>query len=1082
MQTNGASSSGTIFAFLGLLCFCCLCSLPQRLYGQATTGVVGTVTDQSGAVIPGSKVTVTNVGTGISATVVTGPSGEYAIPNLAVGTYNIAVDHAGFAKAENRNVKLDVATTPRVNFVLVVGKEVQVVNVGGAAPVLQTSGAQVGAIIRNTSIVNLPLNGRSFTQLTLLVPGTAQAMSDTVAGRYALRPSGLSFAANGTRSTNNDYYLDGVSIKEIQHDSPILSPSIDALQEFRVQTSNYDSELGGEGGAYVNMVTKSGTNQFHGAAYEFLRNDKLDGRNFFSPTRPPFRRNDFGGDVGGPVIKNKSFFFGSYEGIRVRKGITQTGIVPNLAERSGDFSSILAQGTQIIDPLTGQPFAGNIIPTGRLSPVATQVLQKYVPLPNVPGSSLNWVSNGSEAINSDQGIGRWDYKLADSDSLFARYAIEKIEAVPPPFFPTDGATRASRAMDSVLGWTHTFGGTMVNDVRFSFDEHRHTEAVARAFKENVVSELGLNGLCEQPACWGIPTFNVSGLSSFGEHGIGIQTVSGPRAWINQFFNLDERFLWTRGTHTLKFGAQYLRHRDTFPEAIYPRGIFGFDGRFTSASGSPNANTALADYLLGLPRTSLASTDIFDPNMRTNEVHPWFEDDWRMTRNLTLNFGIRYDFFSVPVSTSNTISTVDLSAPGGLLIPATEHATYGYPRGLYHTDANNVAPRVGLAWNPDFLNKRAVFRAGYGIFYQREAANTEIDLSINPPFVNQTNVILEPAQVSTFDIRNVFLGASPIPLLTFGIYPNFGQAYIQSWNAAVQYELAPRVSLQIGYVANHGTHLSNAYDVNQALLGPGTVQSRRPYYNFGSVNWIDNSGASNYNSLQVEVRSQDWHGLTFLSSWTYAKGLDDSTGTFIGEGGQGIQNVHNRNAEKGLSPNTPAQRLVLSYIYQLPVGHGHPYGSHFGTVAQGALGGWQIQGITTFQSGFPLGVYVSGDIANVGTGAQRPNLIGNPNNGPKTLREFFNTAAFAAPASGTFGSAGRNIVIGPGINEWDFSVFKSFQLPINEASKLEFRAEAFNIFNHANFTGVGSTFGTSTFGVITGAAEPRDVQLGLKLIF
>ncbi len=1082
MRIKEVIHRGASFVTWSLLLSCCFCLAPKFLFGQATTGVVGTVTDQSGAVIPKTRVTVTNVGTGISATVVTGPSGEYSVPNLPVGTYNISAEHSGFARAEKQNIKLDVAVTPQVSFVLTVGKEVQVVNVGGAAPVLQTSGAQVGAIIRNTSIVNLPLNGRSFTQLTLLVPGTAQAMSDTVAGRYSLRPSGLSFAANGTRSTNNDYYLDGVSIKEIQHDSPVLSPSIDALQEFRVQTSNYDSEMGGEGGAYVNMVTKSGTNQFHGGAYEFLRNDKLDGRNFFSPTRPPFRRNDFGGDIGGPVIKNKSFFFGSYEGIRVRKGITQTGIVPTQAQRSGDFSSLLNQGIQIIDPLTGQSFTGNMIPTTSMSSVATQVLQKYVPLPNVPNSALNWISNGSEAINSDQGIGRWDYKLADNDSLFARYAIEEIEAVPPPFFPTDGATRSSRGMDSVLGWTHTFGGTMVNDVRFSFNEHRHTEAVARAFKEDVVKELGINGLCEAPACWGIPSFNISGLSSFGEHGIGIQTVSGPRAWINQFFNLDEKFLWTKGTHTMKFGAQYIRRRDTFPEAIYPRGIFSFDGRFTSPTGSPNANTAFADYLLGLPRISVASIDIFDPNMRTNEVHPWFQDDWRVTRNLTLNLGMRYDFFSVPVSKSNTISTVDLAAPGGLLVPATEHAKYGYPRGLYHTDANNVAPRIGLAWNPDFLNKRTVFRAGYGIFYQREAVNTEIDLSINPPFVNQTSVTLEPGGVSTFDIQNVFVGSSPIPLLTFGIYPNFGQAYIQSWNTAVQYELTPRVSLQIGYVANHATHLSNAYDVNQALLGSGTVQSRRPYYNFGSVNWIDNSGASNFNSLQVEVRSQDWHGLTFLSAWTYAKGLDDSTGTFIGEGGQGIMNIHNRNAEKGLSPNTPGQRLVLSYIYQLPFGQGRRYGSQAGPVAQGILGGWQVQGITTFQSGFPLGVSVSGDIANVGTGGQRPNRIGDPNSGPKTLKEFFNKAAFAAPAPGTFGNAGRNLVIGPGINEWDFAAFKSFRLPLNEASKLEFRAEMFNIFNHANFTSVGTTFGTSTFGVISAAAEPRDVQLGLKLIF
>lgn len=1080
MRFNRVGSLNILVTCVAFLFFA-LWFVPGVLYGQATTGVVGTVSDPSGAVIPGAKVTVTNVGTGNSTTVVTNAAGSYSVPNLPVGTYNISAEHAGFAESEKRNIELNVAVTPRVDLTMAVGKQVQVVNVGGAAPVLQTSGAQVGALINNTSIVNLPLNGRNFTQLTLLVPGTAQARGDTAAGHYENRPSGISLSANGANSLENQYYLDGVSVKEIQDMTAGVSPSIDALQEFRVQTSNYSAQYGG-GGAYVNMVTKSGTNQFHGDAYEFLRNNKLDSRNFFSPTRPGFHRNDFGGTFGGPIVKDKAFFFGSYEGIRVRQGITQTAVVPTQAEREGDFSSLLSQGIRIINPVTGQPFSNNIIPAGQMSPVTTQVLNQFVPLPNVPNSSLNWISNGSKIINWDQGVGRLDYKLSDQDSLFGRYIIEKNRGAPPPLFPTDGASYSSRAMDAVLGWTHTLGPSMVNSVRLAGDGRRHTERVKRAFTQNVVQQLGLNGLCDLPACWGIPNFDVSGFTSFGEHGLGLQTVSGPRGWINQFFTAADRLFWVKGAHTMKFGVTYVRRRDTFPEAIWPRGIFSFDGRFTSSSGSPSSSTALADFLLGLPRTSEASTTIFDPNMRTNEIHPWFQDDWRATRNLAVTLGMRYDFFSVPVSTSNTISTEDLAAPGGVLVPATEHGKYGYPRGLYNTDANNFGPRIGLAWNPDFLHKRAVFRAGYGVFYQRDPVNTEIDLSINPPFVTQTNVILEPSQVATFNIQNVFQGASPIPLLTFGINRNFGQAYIQEWNATIQYQLASRLSLQVGYVGNKGTHLPNYYNVNQALLGSGSVQSRRPYYNFGTINWIDNSGASNYNSLQVEVRSQSWHGLTFLSAYTYAKGLDNTTGSVLSEGGQGHQNVYNRNADMGLSPNTPGQRLVLSYIYQLPVGRGQLYGSHLGPVAQGVLGGWQVQGITTFQSGFPMGVYVSGDVANVGTGGQRPNLIGNPNNGPKTIQEFFNTAAFVQPAAGTFGNAGRNIVIGPGINAWDFSAFKSFRLPLSDSSKLEFRAEVFNIMNHPDFTGVGSTLGTSTFGEITGAAAPREIQFGLKLFF
>jgi hypothetical protein len=1038
---------------------------------EEASSVVGTVTDQSGALVAGAKVTATNVGTGLTRTVTTSSTGEYVIPNVPVGTYKITAEMNGFKLGIAPAVILDVQRAARVDFSLELGEVTQEVNVTSVASLLQTHDSQVGTLVENRRIVDLPLNGRNFTQLNLLVPGVVEGVPGDYEETYSLdtRGSGVSFSVNGQSTSYNEYLLDGVPIKEVQHEGPALSPSVDALQEFRVQTSNYDAQFETEAGGQINMVTKSGTNQFHGDAYEFVRNDAVDARNFFSTSTPELRRNQFGGTLGGPIKKDNTFFFASYEGTRIREGVTQVGLVPNATERTGDFSDLLAQGIQIMNPYTGQPYTGNQI-TSTLSPVATQILANYVPLPNNPGNPIfNWISEGANAIDVDQPMARIDHQFSQNDAFYGRFILENVRNISPKLFPTDSFTQNSQGQNIMLGYTHTFTSNKVNEFKLAYNRHRENEVNGRAFKENVMQTLGIQGVCEDPACWGLPDMYVGPFLDFGEHGLG-QTVSGPRGWLNEIFDFNDDFSWSKGSHLIRFGTEVMRNHDTFPEDIFPRGLFSFDGRFSSPDGSPNSSTALADFLLGLPRSSEISVNIFNPYFRNTALYPWFQDDWRATRDLTLNLGMSYWWFGRPQSKNNTIATIDFAANPPQLVTPADAAQFGLPRSLMHNDNNNFAPHIGFAYAPHNHN-RFVVRGGYGVFYQRASANNWIDLAINPPFVNQTDYILEPSAVPTFNIQTIFNQVQQIPLLVFGMDSNLRDSYVQEWNFTTQYQPGKDTVIQIGYVGNKGSKLSSGfYDVNQAVAGPGSVQSRRPFPNFGTLNWIDDSIASSYSSLQAEVRHQFASGLSFLAGYTWSKCMD--TG--------GWEDILHR-ADKGLCGIDARQRFVISYIYELPFGPGRRFASGATGAAKQIIAGWQLNGITTFASGEPLTAYMPGDWANVG-GSDFPDLIANPNlsGSQRTPTHAFNTAAFSAPTPGTFGTAGRNIIIPPGINNFDFALMKGF--PITEQKRLEFRAEFFNIFNHANLLFPDTTYSTPGFGADTQARDPRDIQFALKFIF
>ncbi|HWQ54741.1 MAG TPA: carboxypeptidase regulatory-like domain-containing protein [Bryobacteraceae bacterium] len=1060
----------------------CLAVSSAPVQAQESATISGRITDPSGGVVPNVIVKAEETRTGLSRSAMSDANGLYTFANMPVGNYSISAEAPGFKRSVVADVRVEVAQAVRIDLSLELGAVADRVEVTASAAALQTSDSQVGGVVETKAISDLPLNGRHFTQLMVLMPGAVERSAGTVAGAYGARPAGTAFSVNGHRSTANQYLIDGFMAKEVQHGSSSMSPIIDALREFRVQSSNYTAEFGTEAGGQINAVLKSGTNEFHGTLWEFLRNDKLDANNFFNnragQPRAPFRRNQFGVAAGAPIMlpwydgRNRTFIFGAYEGTRVRKGITQLTTVPTAQLRAGNFNGVAT----INDPLTGQPFSGNVIPAERINPIAQTILERWVPLPNSTDPTFNWISNDPQRIGVESFNWRLDHRISDSDTIFGHYLFEDTDFRYPRLFPTDGASQKLRGQNILAGWTHLFGTRTVNEFRAGFSRFIQNEFQARAGVENVVQTLGMTGLCEVPSCWGIPQMSVSGFAQFGEH--GGQAVSGPRAWRNEVYQWQDSVYHTVGAHNIRFGVTVKRHRDNFPEAIYPRGVYSFNGFLT---GHP-----FGDYLLGLPRQTQTSIDLFSPHFRNSAVEPWIQNDWRVTSDLTLNFGLRWEWAGRPVSKDNTISSI-IFDPNGAARLITAKDPQGYPSSLAYDDWNNFAPRFGFAYNPSFA-RRTVIRGAWGIFYQREAMNTWVDLAINTPFISQTLITLDADPSSQFYFGRYNLAAPtalapPQPLLVFSVDPNWREGQVHQWNFNIQQELGFSTVAQIGYVGNRAMRLPRVTIPNQPLPGAGPVNVRRPYQNFGTVWNFDSGGDSNYHGLQIQVEKRFSHGLQFINAYTWSKCIDNTAGTFVGEpGGTAIQDNYNFAGQRGLCSQDTRHRYSLSWVYDLPFGRGRAIGTDLPRVADAILGGWQINGILTLRTGDPFSVTVQGDPANVGDGTTRADLIGKANEvSDRSVDRWFNTAAFARPANFRFGTSGRNIVIGPGINNWDLSLFKMFR--IDEARQFQFRGEAFNAFNRPQFGFPGATLGTAQFGRISSTVrDPRDIQLSLKFLF
>ncbi len=1067
------------------------------LYGQANSIISGTVRDSSGALVTGAKIVATDVDRGTTVNTSTNEAGRYAFPNLGVGKYVVSAENAGFKKASTQPITIDVNQAVEVNIAMEVGAISEQVEVTAAAPLLQANDTQVGGLVENKEINDIPLAARDFMQLALLAPGVVDSTNNS--RHQTERASWIgSFVVHGIPATYNQYLFDGLSGKEMQHETNMFSPSIDAIQEIKIETANYDAEFGSEAGGHINVVTKSGTNQIHGSLYEFLRNDKTSARDSYAASTSELRRNTFGAAAGGAIKKDKTFIFGSWESMRLRQGFTQNTTVATPAMRSGNFSALLntdfsnPKPVAIYDWTSGTPFAGNIVPQSRLYPLSQNFIGQFLPLPNQAGIGgiipiNNYQSLAPQQTATDQYLGRVDHIFNQKTRIFGRYIIDSTNTIGPPVWPTFGVTQVLRGMQAMVDVSHTLNPTTILEARMGYSRFHENEWTQDAFKTNIAQQLGLMGACNQPSCYHAPYWTATNFSDIGNPAgqTQAQGVSGPRGWKNEIFQYQGSVFMQRGNHTIKFGLQANRYHDTFIEGIRPAGQTAFTGQWTAGAGS--SGFAFADLMLGLPQQIVASVDIFDPYFRNSQIMPWVQDTWKVSPKLTLTLGLRYEWLGVPQAKYNQISNFYQTSPttAEIIVPTNAYASQGYAqapsslgRGLIGSDNNNFGPRVGFAY---LLDKSTVLRGAYGVFFQRAAACTWINLSISPPYIRSGTAVLSVNQQSyqEFPLNDLspvvnFIAPGSKPSLS-AINTDYHVTYVQQWNFYIDHTFAQDFVVKAGYVGNHATGLQRYVYPNDPIPAPGDVQSRRPFQNLGEVTEFSFTGQSNFQDLELQAQKRYSTGLSIITSFTWSKDLDDITSRDMWFG----------TSWKELSRLNVGKRFSFAGVYELPYGTGRKFGSGAPAVANAILGGWQLSALAEALTGAPLNVTTPGNIANSGGVTQVPNLVGKailPRN-QRTRGMFFNTAAFVAPAPYTLGTSAAEIINGPSFQNLDTSFSKYFR--IRERMSLQFRTEVFNILNHQNWGLPGTTLGTATFGRITSnsvSGTPRTLQFGLKLLF
>jgi hypothetical protein len=1099
-----------------------------------TTGrIAGVVTDSSGSAVPDVTVTVTQVDTATSSTVTTDAEGNYIATNLKIGQYSVSFQKTGFQRGVQSNVDVGIGQVVRVDFALKVGMVSQTVEVTGAPPLLQTETSALGTIETEKRIVDLPLNGRNFFKLAYLGPGANEGATGTSAGAGSTdnnRP-GIALSVNGLRIFDNNFLLDGLDNNEFGNGTVVIQPPPDSIQEFRVEENSMNAEFG-RGGAMVNIVLRSGTNQLHGAAWEFLRNDRLDAHNFFATSQLGFQRNQYGGQLGGPIVKDKMFIFGSIQRSDIREELPFISTVPTMLMHSGNFSE---SPTIITDPFTGLPYPGNIIPTCGLPGCINNVGQNIAnlfPLPNIPGAGLtnNFIFNGKYKFDETAFETRFDYNISSNNRFFAHYAIATPNATNPSNFPNvtagsgsgTSSTLDNKVQSVALDWTHLFSAGLLNDLRSGFLRFKDA-TLPIDFGTDAGNKVGIPNANHGGNSAGLTKMNISGYQSLGD------SLWVPETIAENVYQLADTMSWTHGKHSVKFGADFRRQQRNFFQQTAPSGELNFTGNYSG--------NGLADTLLALPQSTLQDHffGIVDPT-RYWDLSEFVQDDIRVTPNLTLNVGLRYEISS-PAS-GPTVGNFDLRS---LTVNTTS-------RGGVQFDKKDWAPRLGFAWT---VRPRTVVRSGAGIFYAPEG-NIFDDLGLNPPSLAvvsnnfpltnpTTNQLLQafPATFTPVDPSNPIGTVRTTGVIGSTFQPVRRIPRIYEWNLTVEQQFSQNWLFRVGYVGTRSTNLFDheSSNLNQPFLpldsnfANGTNQGR-PYFGtrpgLNVVLPLDVARLSMfYNALQTSLEHRFASGFNVLAAYTYAKSL----GTADGNVNQcDIQNAHDVAAERG--PTTPDFRhqLTVSYVYELPYGKGKHFGSGAPAVAQAALGGWQVAGVTRVHSGEAFDVLMGGDLTNTGAFPPRPDIIHDPNDfsfnvagqaalgcsnpGHQTRDCWFNQTAFVAPplapgqsVAHQFGDAGRAILRGPDLVNFDFSAYKTFRL--GERFGLVFRAEFFNIFNHPNFNlpNVGSGGGSSgagfaffncqTVGGVNdcsarspgGAAitqtipdAQREIQFGLKLQF
>ncbi|MCC6586507.1 MAG: TonB-dependent receptor [Bryobacterales bacterium] len=1030
------------------------------------TGVLGLVTDPTGAVIANASITVTNTATGVRRPATTGADGKYEIRYLVPGDYMVEVSAPGFRPARASNLTIQLNQQARIDVSMQVGEVAEAVEVNATTPLLQTENATLGEVVGGERIVNLPLNGRNFTQLAALTPGVRVQDPNL----FSASTDGSRIIANGTRAAWLQVNLDGITMVNNRSNYINLYPSVDALQEFKVQTGNYSAEYGGNAGANVNLQLRSGTNQFHMSAFEFFRHDKLDARNLFRPA--PFakdllRRNQFGIVFSGPIRRDKTFFMVDYEGVRSSRESAGTNIVMTQAQRQGDFS---AYSGVIRDPLNNNnPFSGNIIPASRLNPVAVRLVNQYTPLPNTAGT-VNYAGVSVGSLNMNQGIVRLDEYISNKDLVFFHYIYSAREFpninLNPNFrynstFPND-----SLAIQHV----HTFSGSFLNEARFGFIRGNVSKLSPRANSDFTIESLGIQGLKvggpngrplrkdEQ----GFPVINTDGFISMGD------SEASSNLDNSRTFQFVDNVSLIRGRHAFKFGGDIRRLYDDATTNNWPFSQITFTGDI--------AGYAPAAYLLGFPRTTLSPEGVPISAIRQWRYGLYFQDDWKVTPNLTLNLGLRYDLPGQPHEINGVTRTLrfDLDAKGPVLWPEA-----GKTADMYVGEYKYFSPRFGFAYR---LPKRAVLRGGYGIFYSVSQFDNMNILQLNPPNGGSLTVI-NPSLNPVATIQN------PVPAELYPANPIFNvvsvpvdrkrrNGYMQNFNLQLSKELTKSDILEVGWVGTKGTHVDTSLNnFNQAEPGTGDIQPRRPYNVYARIRMIAPDTNTVYHSLQSRFEHRFSKGLSATVAYTWSKTIDDAAET-INAGGCVCQNPRNRGkAERAASLYDQRHRLVMAYVWELPFAKGWKGPQGF------MLGGWSFGGIVTLASGRPFNIVQSGDTWNADALWPRPNAIQgvSPRLDTRTADLWFNTNAFTR--STTYGTTPRNPVVGPGLHTFDLSFSKAFKVPVAERHALLFRAEMFNIFNTPQLGNPGGTLGTGTFGRVTGtAADNRQIQFALKYTF
>ncbi len=1086
---------------------------PVMASAQVTTAdLVGTIRDSSRAVVPGALVSLTNVATGVSRSATTGVDGSYHFTALPPGRYTLAVEAPGFGKVERTGVTLQLNQRAQVDLELEVGRLGETVVIEGSAPLLESQSSVLGSVIQEKQVQDLPLNGRNFVQLATLsagVSGAGTGMRGTIMSGTRpddLRP-GTELFVNGNRESSNNYLYDGIDNNTRLTLVIVVRPNVEAIQEFKVQTNLFSAEQGRNPGGQVNVVTKSGGNEFHGTVYEFLRNDTFDANNFFAnragQPKPPFKQNQFGAALGGPIIKNKTFFFADFDGFRQELGRVFVNTVPTMKMRQGNFSEL---STPIYDPLTTvalpgggfsrQAFPGNIIPANRWDPVTAKLMNAY-PAPTSSALSNNLVTSPTRTQDWNQFDVRLDHNQSEANRFLARYSWSKTATTNPYTFPevdlpgvskavglgnedTFAGTSGLVAQHGVLGWVHVFSPRLLLDSRIGYNRFDLDFAQAGVEVGDALGEqLGVPNANQQDEQNGIPIFSPGGYTGIG------QSRSLPILRKESTYQAVANLTYSGGRHTIKTGFDVRRRHLGEFQTNRGNGRFNFSPNITNNPANNTGGHVMASFLLGAP--SLIEQDylLADVAIRGTEYGIYVADDWRVSEKLTLNLGLRYELDTPYSETSNQwarfdpeTATVQVAGRNGVSETAGVNTFYGA-----------FAPRLGFAYR---LAPTTVVRGGAGIFWNTAGnGGNALRLHRHVPF----GPIYSFNPGNQFVSRRVSDGFPTIPPLNLaladnpqgsviGVDPDYQPGYATQFNLTVEHELFNSLLLKGSYVGNLGRHLDTSYNLNQAVPGSGPVNNRRPFFavrpGLGDVTWAVSDGTASYHAFQLSAEKRFTHGFGGLLSYTYGHSID-TVGQAFGGGADGPlpQDPRNRLADRGNSPFDMRHRLTVAVTYLLPFGKGRKWMTG-GGFAEYVFGGWQFNGIFLFQTGLPFTPTLNAPTVNTGTGS-RPNRIGDGTLSDPTVDRWFDTSAFATPAQFTYGDAGRNILYGPGRRNFDLSLFKEFG--VSERVKLQFRAECFNCLNTPQFDLPNAAIGAGNAGTITAiVGTPRQLQLGAKVVF